>query len=141
MSTAAVVVIMAMLLVTTIPSGAAGEGTIPYIEIQEPQDGATVGTKTTLVVVAEGEDLKNPTASISGGYIGIAFPLQGCVFEIPAFPEGEEVLNQTMKMYCKQELNLESFAEEKVKVSVSVQEASGVLTDSVGLYVSGHCAW
>ena len=139
---AAAVAVIAMLLVSAVPtaSGAAGEHTVPYIEIKHPQDGSTVGTEDVLVVVAEGKDLHSPSFSIEGEHKAFGGPLQGCIFEVPASPEGEEVTEQTMKMYCKQKLNLDSFEGEKVKISVSVKEETGTLTDSVGVYVSGHCA-
>jgi hypothetical protein len=140
MSTAAI--IMAMLLAAAIPSGATSGGTIPYIEIEYPQDGSNVGTQETLAVHAEGSGLHSPWLSVWGENIGFEGPLEGCIFSptYPPTPAGEEPINtsiETMEMYCKQRLDLSSFEGQKVRVSVSVKEETGLLTDSVGLYVSG----
>lgn|GEM_PF-2514215 len=142
-----------LVLAATIPnsiSGATGEEPIPYIEIEYPKDGSTVDTRTTLVVTAKGNDLKNPTLSVSGEAAGFSGPITGCIFgetSEPAVPENEMTASDTEapvettgSMHCKQELDLGSFDGERVKVSVSVNEGSDLLTDSVGLYVSGHRA-
>jgi hypothetical protein len=128
---------LAMLLVATISSGASSEDPIPYIKIEHPKDGSTVGTSVTLEAVAEGKDLRDPRYSIEGENIGYLGPLTDCVFSVS---NGEDTNQGYMKMYCKQQLNLESFQEQNVRLSVSVEESSGILRDSVGLLVSGHCA-
>ena len=139
---------IAVLLLTAIPApaGATSNETIPYIDIEYPTDGSTVGTQETLVVVAEGYGLQNPSFSVSGENVGFAGPLTTCYFTTPM---GEEIPVEEgiggygpgpIRMYCKQPLNLQSFEGENIKVSVSVYEQTGRLTDSVGLYVSGHCA-
>ena len=138
---AAAVVIIAMLLATSIPLSAASEETIPYINIEYPKDGSTVGTKETLEVIAEGKNLNDPSLSITGEQIGVGGPLTGCIYSTSASTTGIPPMPATTKMYCKQEINLASFDHQKVKVSVSVKEETKTLTDSVGLYVSGHCAW
>ena len=129
----AITIAMAAMLFATI-SGAASEEPIPYISIDHPQDGSTVGTRETLLVSAEGWNLRNPMLSIEGENIGVSGPLQGCAFSVPQGGGG------SMSMTCKQELNLDSFENQKVKVKVRVNEKSGVLDDTLGLHVSGHCA-
>jgi hypothetical protein len=128
---------MAMLIAVAIPSSAASETASPYIEIEQPVDGSTVGTNEVLVVVAEGTDLRGPTFSIEGEQIGVGGPLTGCIFEGPVDGGSE-------RMYCKYALDLSAFDGQKVRLSVSVQDVQGdaiqLLTDSVGLLVSGHCA-
>lgn len=130
---AAAVVLMAIVLATAIPSGATGEELIPYIDIQHPEDGSTVGTEEVLVVVAEGRDLQSPAFSVEGEQMGYAGPLTGCIFEV------NEDSTET-HMYCRQDISLKSFEGQNVKVKVSVKENNGMLTDGVGLYVSGDCA-
>lgn len=129
---AAAIVIMMLLMATILP-GATGEETIPYIEIQYPEDGSTIETKETIVVVAEGYSLKNPRFSITGEGMGSIGPLTGCTFKT--------MENGLTRMNCKQELDFTPFDEQEVKLSVYVSEGNISLTDSVGLYVSGHCAW
>ena len=129
----AAAIIITMLLLTAIPSGATGEETIPYIEIQYPEDGSTIETKETIVVVAEGYSLKNPRFSITGEGMGSIGPLTECTFKT--------MENGLTRMNCKQELDFTPFEEQKVKLLVYVSEGNTTLTDSVGLYVSGHCAW
>ncbi len=108
---------------------------VPYIEIIQPEDGSNVGTEETLVVFAEGINLRNPTFSVEGEHMGFAGPLTGCFFESTTDEESAE--NEIMRMHCKQQLNLQSFENQKIKVSVNVDENSNQLTNSVGLYVSG----
>ena len=124
---------IAILLLTVLPSYAAGETTIPYIEIQSPADGQTVGNTVNLVVVAKGYDLKDPVVSISGEQMGIGFPLNDCIYE--ASPEEGGLIG----MYCNTEIDLGGFEGQNVRLGVTVTENQEALTDSVGLFVSGQC--
>ncbi len=137
-----------LLLLSVLPYGAYGEATAPYIEIIQPRDGQTVGKTTELVVVAEGYGLRDPFVTIQGeSGIGVGFPLEGCVYSTDPVPvplnEGNtdsSILPPgPTKMYCKTEINLGSFEGERIRLSVSVHEINGILTDSVGLFVSGQC--
>lgn len=136
-----------LLLLSVLPYGAYGEVTTPYIEIEYPEDGQTVGETTELVVVAEGYDLRNPFVSIEGEHgIAVGFPLEGCIYAAPGVTdlEGTDLTIPQppgpMRMYCKTEIDLGSFQEEKIRLSVSVLENYEILMDSVGLFVSGQCA-
>lgn len=119
---------------------AAGKNEVPYIEIVHPEDGSTVEETTTLYVIAEGFGLNNPTLTVKGENYGFHGPLSGCEFIVPANNENESTKTETI-MKCKSELDLSEFNGEKVIVDVNVDELSGVMTDSVGLYVSGLRNW
>jgi len=149
---AIVIIIFAMFLLTAIPASATSKTPIPYIEIESPEDGSTVGTQETLLVVAEGRGLRDPSFSVQGEHMGFAGPLTNCYYTTA---DGKEIpvtdLQQTAEqiegygpitsMYCKQELNLNSFEGQNIVVSASVYEGIGAqLSDSVGLYVVGDCA-
>lgn len=132
-------ILLFLMAMSVLPLGALGKTTTPYIEIQEPKDGTTVGTETTLVVVAEGYDLNNPFVTIQGEGIGVEFPLEDCVFS-QQVETSDNLIYGPEKMYCKTKINLNAFEGEKIKLSVSVRENSGHLVDSVGLFVSGQSA-
>ncbi len=142
-----VALVIAVLLLLVLPYGASGEVTTPYIEIEYPRDGQTVGERTELVVVAEGYDLRNPFVSIEGEHgIAVGFPLEGCIYSAPGVTDLEGTDLTTipqppgpMKMYCKTEIDLGSFQGERIRLSVSVLENSEIVMDSVGLFVSGQC--
>ncbi|MBU0530160.1 MAG: hypothetical protein ABIH52_00140 [Candidatus Aenigmatarchaeota archaeon] len=55
-----IVAVAMILLLITLPSYAAGEETIPYVNIEYPTDGQTVGETVNLIVEAEGYELSNP---------------------------------------------------------------------------------
>ena len=128
--------IIAVFLVALIPN-ATGQGEIPYITIVEPEDGSEVGEETTLVVRAEGYNLHSPVLSVEGENMGYAGPLGNCVFEQPIYefpnPATGDYPALPTVMTCKTKIGLESFEGEKVRVTVSVHEASGSIKDSVGL--------
>lgn len=136
-----------VMLLLILPFCASGEATIPYVEIVAPEDGDTVRENTELVVVAEGYELRDPYVYISGDNTGEAFPLRGCVY-YSSMPEAvNEEPNESVpyhnpltRMKCRTTLDMSSFSGQKVKLTVSVSENGGKLTDSVGLYVSGQCA-
>jgi len=136
------------LLLLVLPLSASGEATIPYIDIKYPTDGQTVGETTNLVVVAEGNDLRNPYVTIKGNQgIGVSFPLKGCVYTSPVETTTPNQTNSkspvppyTKHMYCSTDISLSSFQNQKVELSVSISESGRTLSDSVGLYVSGQCA-
>jgi len=136
-----------VLLLAVLPICASGEATIPYIEIRYPGDGETVGETTTLAVAAEGYGLKEPYVTIKGEQLGVSFPLQGCVYESPVYSQVKENGSEdtpspppVMKMYCKTEIDLSSFRNQKITLAAGVWESGRQITDSVGLYVSGQCA-
>lgn len=140
-----------VMLLLILPFCASGEATIPYIEIDTPADGKTVGENTELMVVAEGYGLRDPYVYINGDNTGEGFPLKGCVY----YTTGHEAISEAVsgelntsepfqypyiRMKCRTTLDMSSFSGQKVTLKVSVSERNGKLTDSVGLYVSVQCA-
>ena len=123
---------LAIALLFLAPLGAASESVIPYVNINQPKDGETVSGVTAIEFVAEGYNLHDPSLSISGEHVGVAFPLN-CEIVVP---EGSG--NQVM--YCQYEWNTKEFADQKVIINASVYEGEKVLNDKVGVYVSGERA-
>ncbi len=125
--------VLAVILLMSLPLNATGKNPTPYIEIQQPEDGSVVGTETTLVVYAEGVGLHDPSVSISGYGLDISLPIGGCKIKEANNTDGTEY------MYCKTKLDLKDFEDEKVEITVAVgTDTVGYVRDSVGVYVSGE---
>ena len=122
-----IVFIVVLVTVLFLPS-TTSKTPVPYVSIEHPLDGSTIGLTETVLVVAKGNELSSPTYSISGNGIGELGSFSDCEF-------GEE------EMVCKEDLDFSRFEGQQVRLLVSVRSSEGQLSDSVGLVVSGDGAW